>query len=299
MLNINLAYVAITGHTLPLWVGADKGFFERQGLNPKVTYIEGSVIATAALLSGDIDIVQETAVASVRAQLKGADTIVLAVHIPVTDQVLVGLPGIHSLNDLRNKTIGVTKAGTVSDQVLRLVLAKEGFVPGRDVEVTYLDTQPAQIAALQRGLVQAILVSPPNNLAAELAGGHAILDTSGMRIPYPEDGIVSTRKFVGAHPEVLQAFFKAWLQAIRFIKDHPGEAQAVLGKYTRQSDARVLRLSYGSLVNILPNNPVPRLEGIRLALSLDPQGQGKNPSNFIDSKPIEQAILALAGVVRP
>jgi NitT/TauT family transport system substrate-binding protein len=289
----------VSDHTLPLWVGADEHFFERQGLRPHIQYIEGSVIATAAMLSGGLDIVQETPAASVRAQLKGADTIVLASHIPYSDHVLVGAPEIHSLADLRNKTIGVTKAGTVSDEIVRIVLTKEGFVPGRDVQISFLGTQPGQVAALQKGLVQAISVSPPNQLIAERSGGHEILDTAKLHIPYPLDGIVSTRKFIGAHPETITAFLKAWLQAIRFIRTHPIEAQAVLGKYTHESDPQILRLSYQALVDIMPASPVPRAAEIQTALSLIPEGGGRNPADFFDPKPIEQAIRVLGPSAGP
>ena len=293
LVDVRMAFVSVSGHTLPLWVGIDEHFFERQGVNPHVLYVEGSVIATAALLSGDLDIIQETPAASVRAQLKGADTIVLASHIPYSDHVLVGAPEIHSLADLRHKTIGVTKAGTVSDEIVRIVLTKEGLVPGRDVQLAYFGTQPAQVAALQKGLVQAISVSPPNQLIAEKAGAHEILDTAKLHIPYPMDGIVSTRKFMGAHPETLQAFLKAWLQAIQFIRTHPVRAQAVLGMHTHESDPQILRLSYQSLVGILPDTPAPRAAEIQTALSLIPEGKGRNPADFFDPKPIEQAIRAL------
>lgn len=299
LVDVQLAYVSVSDHTLPLWVGVDEHFFERQGLNPHVQYIEGSVIATAAMLSGGLDIVQETPAGSVRAQLKGADTIVLASHIPYSDHVLVGLPDIRSLADLRNKTIGVTKAGTVSDEIVRILLTKEGFIPGRDVQIAYLGTQSGQVAALQKGLVQAISVSPPNQLIAERAGGHEILDTAPLHIPYPLDGIVSTRKFMRAHPETLQAFLKAWLQAIRFIRTHPIQAQAVLGKYTHETDPQFLRLSYESLVSIMPVNPVPRALEIQAALSLIPEGKNRNPADFFDPKPIEQAAQSLAHAAGP
>ncbi len=291
--GVTLAYVAITGHTLPLWVGGDEGIFERQGLNARILYLESSVVATAALLSGDVDIVQETGAASVRAQLKGADTIVLATHIPYSDQVLVGLPEIRSVRDLRHKTIGVTKAGTVSDVIVRVVLKREGLVPGRDVQVTYLGTQPAQVAALQKGVIQAISVSPPSQLIAERAGGHEILDTAKLRIPYPIDGIVTTRRFMSTHPETLSAFLKAWLQSIRFIRDHPIRAQASLGKHTHEGDPEILRLAYQALVNLLPDSPVPRAQEIQAALSLEPEGKGRNPAEFFDPKPLEQAIRVL------
>jgi NitT/TauT family transport system substrate-binding protein len=292
-IGITLAYVAVTGHNLPLWVGGDEQVFERQGLNARILYLESSVVATAALLSGDVDIVQETPAASVRAQLKGADTIVLATHIPYSDQVLVGLPQIRSLGDLRHKIIGVTKAGTVSDVIVRIVLSRVGLVPGRDVQVTYFNTQPAQVAALQKGLVQAISVSPPNQLIAERVGAHEILDTVTLRIPYPIDGIVTTRRFMGAHPETVSAFLEAWVHAIRFIRDHPIRAQAVLGKYTHESDQAILRLAYQALINVMPDNPVPRAQEIQVALSLEPEGRGRNPADFFDPKPLEQAIRAV------
>ena len=290
---LSAAWTTVTANQGPIWVAASQGFFRQNGLDVHLSYIAGSVTAIAALSAGDVAILDTTPVASVQAQLKGFDTVVLATHIPFANQRLVAVPGIGSLNDLRQKTIGLTKAGTSDDFVLQAVLRQRGLTPQKDIHLTYLGSVPAQVAALRRGLVQAILVSPPSNIIAVEAGGSEVLNLWDLHIPYPGDGIVSTRKFVGQHPDTVVAFLKAYLQAIQYIKTHPSGTKGIFTLYTHTHDARVLDATYRALVRVLPDDPVPSTAPIKTALEYAKGGRGKDPAAFVDPGPLETAWRAL------
>ena len=75
-----------------------------------------------------------------QAQLQGQDTVSLATHVPYADVKFIGVPGINKIEDLKGKTIAVTRAGTVTDVVARAVLPKYGLVVDKDVKISYLDT---------------------------------------------------------------------------------------------------------------------------------------------------------------
>ena len=289
-IDLKVAWVAITSHTLPTWIAESRGFFRQQGLNAQVSYIQGSTTAIPALMAGDLGMLEATPAASVQAQLKGQDMVVLATHIPYADQRLVGLPGIKSVSDLRGKTVAVTKPGTVTDVVMRAVLKQNGLTPGKDVQITFLDSQPGQVAALKKGLVQAILTDPPFYLMAEKAGAQEILDTLTLHYPYPEDGVVTTRKFVRNHPEAVRAYLKAFVQGIQFIRSNPAETKQILSEKTKEADPAILDASYDVLLDDLADNPVPGLDGIKTVLPLFEGGVGKEPAAFIDAAPLAQAI---------
>jgi NitT/TauT family transport system substrate-binding protein len=294
LIPIKAAWNTITANQSPAWIAQDKGLFARQGLNVNLGFIQGSVAALPALAAGEVSMLQTTPVAAVQAKIKGVDTVVLGDHIPFINQRLVAVPSIKSIQDLKGKVIGATKPGASDDFTLALVLKKEGLDPKKDVQVTYLNDVPGQVTALSKGLVQAIVVSPPSNLTAEQAGGHEILNFYDLKIPYPGDGVASTRAYVSSHHDVVVKFLAAYVEAIAYIKANPDDAKQVIAKYTKQDDKAALDATYQALVQVLPDKPVPDPAGIQTILDSVEGGKGKNPADFMDPEPMDAA-LKLAG----
>ena len=291
--SVKAAWNTVTANQTPAWVAQEKGLFRQHGLDVQLSYIQGSVAALPALMAGEVSILQTTPVAAVQAKLKGLDTVVLGDHIPFINQRLVAIQGINSLDDLRGKTIGATKAGASDDFTLSLVLKSKGLTPNKDVNVTYLGDVPAQVAALSKNLVQAIVVSPPSNLTAEQVGGHEILNFYDLYIAYPGDGVVSTRAFVSQHHEQVVDFLEGYVDAIAYVKSHPDETKQVIAQYTKQEDKQALDTTYQALVQVLPDKPVPDPAGLQTILSSLDGGQGKNPADFMDPQPMDEALKAL------
>jgi NitT/TauT family transport system substrate-binding protein len=292
---IRIAFVAISTTTLPTWIADAKGFFKQQGLNPKITYVQGSTTAVPALAAGELDIIEAQAAASVQAQLKDQDTVSLATHVPWADVRLIVTPNITQMSDLKGKTIAVTKPGTVTDVVARAVLPRYNLQPDKDVKISYVDTQPAQLAALQNGVIQAMLVPPPFDETAKKAGMRELLNVRPLNFPYPTDGVVSTHKFVREHPDLVNAYLKAFVQAVRFAPANPDETKKILSSQTKETNPEVLDAAYKTQMNDWADPPTPTIEGIQTLLPLFPGGQGKNPADFIDPAPLARAIKELDG----
>jgi NitT/TauT family transport system substrate-binding protein len=296
---IKIAFVAISTTTLPTWIADAKGLFKEQGLNAQVTYVQGSTTAIPSLVAGELNIIEAQAAASVQAQLQGQDTVSLATHVPYADVRFISVPSITSMEDLRGKAVAVTKPGTVTDVVARAVLPKYNLQPDKDVRITYVDTQPGQLAALQNGAVQTILVPPPFDETAKKAGMRELLNVRPLNFPYPTDGVVTTRKFVRDHPDLTVGYLKAFVQAVRFAKNNPEETKKILSDRTKETDPNTLDVAYKTQMNDWADPPVPTVEGIQTLLPLFPGGQGKNPAEFIDPAPLQQALKELGSGAVP
>jgi len=212
--------------------------------------------------------------------------------VPYADYRLMAQPEIKTINDLKGKTIGQTKPGTVDDVVVQYVLKKLGLTPGKDVNMTYLGSQPAILAAFQQKLIQATAQSPPNDVAAEKTGGHELVNILNDKFPFPIDGILSTRKYVREHPDETVAYLKAYVQAIRYIKANPVETKKELGVRTKTDDQEVLDKSYQVMVDALADPPTALTDDIATVLPLF-DGAGKNPADFVDPAPLAQAMKEL------
>jgi NitT/TauT family transport system substrate-binding protein len=291
---VKAAWNTITANQSPAWVAQDKGLFTKQGLNVDLSFIQGSVAALPALAAGEVSILQTTPVAAVQARIKGLDTVVLGDHIPFINQRLVAVQSVKSIQDLKGKTIGATKPGASDDFTLALVLKKEGLDPKKDVQIAYLNDVPGQVTALSNGLVQAIVVSPPTNLtAAQAAKAHEVLNFYDLKIPYPGDGVASTRAYVSSHHDVVVKFLAAYVDAIAYIKANPDDAKQIVAKYTKQDNKAALDATYTALAQVLPDKPVPDPAGLQTILDSVDGGQGKNPADFMDPEPMDTAFKLL------
>jgi NitT/TauT family transport system substrate-binding protein len=147
----------------PYYVASAQGFFKKNGLNVKTVQLTSPSQSTAALVSGQTNVLL-TAL-SVALQIRGTGT---QIEIPVgiakngiTNLVARKGSGITSVKDLAGKTVGITATGSPPDLLLQTLLRDAG-VNASSVHTLALGTTPASfIAALQHGTVDAAMTFDP------------------------------------------------------------------------------------------------------------------------------------------
>src|SRR6266436_4814410 len=120
--KLRVAYAAITAAFAIPWIAKEAGIFQRHGLDVELVYIASGSRAVQTLVGGSIDVAEVGGPAGVDAKLAGADTVYVA--LPVTRVLVftVAAPQIQRIEDMRGKSIGVTRIGTVTDFFTRLYL---------------------------------------------------------------------------------------------------------------------------------------------------------------------------------
>lgn len=131
-----------------------------------------------------------------------------------------------TLNDLAGKKVSAS-VGSAGHGMLVQALGKDGIDPTTGVEV--LNQQP-QVGAssLESGQVQALsqFVAWPGLLVQQ---GKARLLYDGAELNYPTlHGVVVRRAYAAEHPEVLDAFLQAQLDATDFLNTKPLEAAKIV-----------------------------------------------------------------------
>jgi ABC-type nitrate/sulfonate/bicarbonate transport system substrate-binding protein len=289
---VKSAFVVVSTHTLPSWIADDQGYFKQQGLNVSLTYIAGSTVALPALASGELGMLHASPATAVQGALKGQDVVILAQHIGTADNRLVARGNINTLADLKGKTVAATRPGTVADLTLQELLKRNNLVPNKDVQISFMGDQAAMASALQNGAIQAALVDVPFYLIVVKQGAHIVYNARDLNFPYPVDGVLSTRKFVKEHPDTVNSFLKAYLQALRFERANPQKTQEILGKNSQETDQELLSTAYSNEMEILRDDPEPSLDGIKTVLPLF-DAAGRNPADFVDTAPLHRALQEL------
>jgi NitT/TauT family transport system substrate-binding protein len=144
---------------------AGAGAFERHGFDLQVQNIPTAATAIAGLVGGSLDMCTGDAITAGRAILQGTPMVVLAPGAiyesstaPLFMVVAANSP-LRTAHDLLGKTIGVPGLGALTATTLLDWLPKNGVDPTqvKIVEVT----QPATVAALERGTVDCAVLGEP------------------------------------------------------------------------------------------------------------------------------------------
>jgi NitT/TauT family transport system substrate-binding protein len=289
--RINLVYASVSGLFLGCWTAQDAGYFDREGLDVNLVYIQSAGTAIQALLGGDAQIILAGGEPVVESGLKGGDAVFVAGISVVPAVHFMALPEIKSVQDLRGKSVGVTRYGSSTDYAMRQVLRRNGLEPVRDVPVLQFTAGHRALAtALLNKSVYAATIAPPNSLRAEKGGARLLIDMAKSGIYFPYSSIISTRAYLKKSRPAALAFVKAYSDGVkRMIGDKPF-AMAVLKKYMRESDPEILEVTYRYAVDYIVRVPELNREGIGEVIrqSPDPKAKTAVADNFIDDSLVRE-----------
>ena len=283
--KINVTYAAITGLQAPLWVAAEGKIFQKYGLDVTLVYIPSAPQVVRVMLAGDSQISFNGGAPVVNADLSGADLVFVGGAANVPAFYLMALPEIGRVEDLRRKTVGVTRFGSSTDFTMRHILKTHGLEPDKDVTILQIGGMPELATALAKHLIVAAPFSSPTNLRAKKIGARVLIDVAKAGFPFPHSGIVTTRSFLTANRDATLRFLKAYSEGIQqTITDKPF-AKKVIRKYTRDTDDEILDETYQYALDYVVRPPYPTREGIieTLRETNHPKAKGANPDDFVDS----------------
>jgi ABC-type nitrate/sulfonate/bicarbonate transport system substrate-binding protein len=297
--RVNVVYASISGLFLACWVAQEAGYFDREGLEVNLVYIQSASTAIQAMLAGEAPIVLAGGEPVVEAGLKGGDAIFIGGISIVPAVHFMALPEIRTVQDLRGKPVGVTRYGSSTDYAMRQVLRRNGLEPVRDVPVL-------QIAGGHRALAAALLarqifaapIAPPNSLRAEKGGAKLLIDMTKSGIYFPYSTIASTRAFLKKSRPAALGFMKGYSEGIkRMVSDKPFAIE-VIKKYMREDDPEILDVTYQYALDFIARVPEANKEGVAEVLrqSNDPKAKTALPENFIDDGLVRE--LAQKGLYR-
>jgi ABC-type nitrate/sulfonate/bicarbonate transport system substrate-binding protein len=275
-----------------LWITQEGKLFEKNGVDVEALYLE-STLAQKALIAGNIDFAMMTAINMAAPKLAGADLIMLAGFVNRFTYRLMVRPEINSPADLKGKRMGIFRFGSAADRASRLVLAKLGLDPEKDV--VYVQTpgaDPARIAAMMSKVIDATVLNPPYYKQAAAGGMKILANMTEMDIPIQHIGLVTSQKFVLANPDLTRRIVKSFLEGIHLMRTNPDVAKKALSKYMRITDAKELEESYQLLKSLIPIKPYPTLEGFKTVFAelaeKVPAAKTANAKDFVDTKILEE-----------
>ena len=153
-------------------------------------------------------------------------------------------PEIEKAEQLKGKSVGITRFGTSIDVGARLALKHFGLVPEKDVAIVQVGGMESMVTALQANRVQAGILSYPAITQALKLGHRTLLDVASLGIPYAFTGMTTRGRLIKDEPDLVRRYMMAQTEAIARAKRDKNLALKVMGKYLRTTNPNALAESY-------------------------------------------------------
>jgi ABC-type nitrate/sulfonate/bicarbonate transport system substrate-binding protein len=290
--RLAMGYTSASGVFAGLWIAHESRLFDKYNIDSHLVLIASGSLMVQAMLGGDLPISAAAGSAAVDASLAGADMTMFGTLVRVPAFYIMALPEIKSIDDLKGKSVGVTRFGSSTDFTMRYVLRKQGLEPGKDVTLIQTGDLFAAAAMLRTRAIVAAPFSSPTNLRAEEAGARVLMNMGKAGVYFPHDAFMARRSFLNGNEDLVRRFLKAYSEAVYKLTADPEGSKRAIKKYVRAEDARTLDAVYQYAVDYIDRIPYNTREGIQEVLNLtaarNPKAKDAKPEAFYDDRFVKE-----------
>jgi sulfonate transport system substrate-binding protein len=258
---------------LPVLTAKELGYYDKEGIDVTVTATSGGSKALAAVTGGGANIYVGAPSSALHAREHGAPVTVFgAVMTQYSSNIAIrrdwakkfGITEKSSYKDklkaLKGITIGITSAGSGTDQLVRFLAKQAGLRPDRDMTITALGSGQAMLAAFSQNRIQGFSHSAPD--AEEAAANHdgILLFNFSKGEVKPLDGFlyvaaIAREDWLKAHPDLAVRFLRATQHALDTLHDPKGTVKAmnaVHAKYQNRTDMTFYKYVWNNTTGAFP-----------------------------------------------
>lgn len=287
------------------------GYFDEEGLQVEITVAGSGTDATAALTSGQADIIQTGLPHFIATNEKGLQLWAIA---PATEaytlSVMVGnelleKTGVKADSSLSVKMkalasqkakLGISRAGASTDLFIRFLCLETGVNCDRDLELIPLGAiGPTTAAFDQRRIIGYVRSHPDVDIGAKRSKGSILISGPGGQVPalkgYLYLAIGTSDRQIRERREHLVAFLRGTGKAIKFLHAFPDQARAIATEYAGTAvDKSVFDAAWAQMLPSFPKDLVIDAPGVEITFKVLEKLEGKAPK--VDAKKVYRNDLA-------
>jgi len=285
--KVVIGYSAISPASSSAWFAYEGGFFRKNGLDAQLIFVESGSRMVQTLISGDVVAAQVAGAPVIQSNLQGSGVVIIAGLLNTMDYKFVVSRDITRPDQLKGKTVAVSRVGSSSDFATRYALEKYGLIPDKDVAILQIGSQPARFSALETGKIHGVMIAIPLTSKAAKMGLNTLADLQMLGLEYQHTSLAVSQNLIKTQPDLVRNVLKSFVEGIHYAKTHRKEAIAILAKYLRSDDSDALQEAYeAELQGLIPEKPYPTTKGIQIILRemgvKDPNARSARPEQFVD-----------------
>jgi NitT/TauT family transport system substrate-binding protein len=289
--KVQVGVPAISMGNIVIYFTKEAKIFEKYGLDVEPVAVNGSGIASKALISGSVQISPIATPTVMNSVLSGSDMVILAHTMPGVIQYLMARPDIKRTEDMKGKTIGVTTFGSLTDFLVKYLARQKGLNPDKDLALLQIGTDSDRFVALQQGRIPMATLSHPNYFFAQRAGFHILWDFF-KEVDYPWSEIATTRTQIKQDRDLVMRYMRAHIEGIARFKQEPELGKKVIKKMLRLNDDAIAEESWELFAKHRLAAPYPNIKGMKTSYeyvaATRPDIYKHKPEEFIDASFVEE-----------
>jgi NitT/TauT family transport system substrate-binding protein len=255
-----------------MYVAQDQGFFRRYGLELTFVQVRNGPVGMAAIASGETQLHEGSATGAVLgAAAEGVDLVFVAGMINKLIGNIMASPKIKSPADLKGKVIAVTSASGGSWMFTTLALEYWGLDAKRDgISFRILGDESVRSQALLNETVAATHLGYTFSAPLISRGFTNLADLAKLPIPFQSTGVLTTRRFMNASPEVVEGVLRGIVDSLQFIaqpENKPTVLKSLMKGLRLQKMDQAVE-GYDTLGGIYERKIYPRADGVRNVIRL-------------------------------
>lgn len=221
----------------PTVVAYELGYFEKNGLDVDLLNFAGS---TDQLLESIATRKADAAVGMIHRWIKSLESgldvkVIGSSHGGCVRLVGYQPAGVHKLEDLRGKTVGVSDLAAPGKHFFTILLAKQGIDVDKDINWRQYPADLLGVAA-EKGEIHAIADGDPNlYLLQKRTGDHFVELATNLSGEYARKVCCifgANGDLVRKERDTAAALTRALVQATQFTHENPNEGARIFAKYT-------------------------------------------------------------------
>ncbi len=291
--KVRMAFTSLSAVMMPPWLAREVGIFNKHGLEVEVIATPTGIEGMNALIAGEVQFLQISGGTTASAALGGADVMIVGTTLDTLVQNMMARPEIENPEQLRGKSLGITRFGTSIDVGARIALRHFGLVPEKDVAIVQVGGMESMVPTLQANRIQAGILSYPAITQAKKLGHHVLLDVASLGLPYAFTGMTTRGRIIREEPDLVRRYMMAQVEAIARAKRDKELALKVMGKYLRTSNSASLAEAYETDVQkYMLKVPLTTAAAVKSVLDdlggRIPKAKDADPHRFFDDSFVRQ-----------
>jgi len=260
--KMTIAYSSIGPMATGVWMAKESGAFDKYGIQADIILITSGPVAVQSLIGGDLQAVSAASNAVINAILNGAPIIAVGGTANRPYHRLFVQPEINRLEDLRGKTLGVTRFGSITDNLTRILLRRnglEGAVNVRQMGGTIEVAAAFQNRLIAGAVTSELRVTPPSQ-------PKILVRLVDMGIPYSMNMLAVQREYYRRNPENVEGMVRAYADGLAFMHRQKERAVNIIAKYSRLTDSKMIEDFYSDSATYLDRIPRAEPEAVQTIL---------------------------------
>ena len=291
--KIRAAVTSISGSMAPPWAAHEAGIFAKHGLQVEVIATPSGLQGMNTLIAREVDFVHIAGGTTAGAAVGGADVKIVATFVGTLLLNLAVRPEIERAEQLRGKSIGISRFGTSLHTGARLAVRHFGMEAGRDLAIVEIGSGDWIVGALQSGRIQGGVFGYPATSRALKLGNRLMLHLPTLNIAYAANGLSTRGDLIRSDPDLVRRYLAAVIEASALMKRDRPFSLTVLRKYLRNDDPEILGETYDvQIAKYLMKVPLPTAEAVRSVVEelaeRSPKAKDQDPAIFFDDRFVRQ-----------